>query len=118
MYNSILKVTDATFLLILMNAAINIKKFADGDISINSSFGFSIFGLVCCYVELVCTTAFLTFKYASLNEDKVKKRCGYAYEGLNLVKKGGMVLTYPLIYRLRFALLVYTILYLKDNSIV
>ena len=110
--------TDATFLLILMNSAINIKKVVDGDISANSSFGFSIFGLICCYVELICTTAFLKFKYASLNEDKTKKRCGYVYEGLNHVKKGGMALTYPLMYRLRFVLLVYTILYLQDSSIV
>ena len=109
--------TDATFLLLLMNSAINIKKVVDGDISANSSYGFSIFWLICCYVELVCTTIFLTYKYASLNEDKIKNRCGYVYEGLNHVKKGGIILTYPLIYRLRFVLLVYTTLYLQGNSI-
>ena len=58
-FNSLLKVIDGTFLLILMTAAINIKKVRDGQIEANSCFYLSIFGLIVCFGELTCISIYL-----------------------------------------------------------
>ena len=43
-----------------------------------------------------------------------KKTCGYVYEDLNFKKEGWGALSYPLLYTMRFVLLVYTTLYMRD----
>lgn len=98
LFNSLLTFIDGTFLFIVMAAALNIKLVADGKLTANFSFFFSLFGLLICFVELVAIAVFLKINFASLNEDRRRNRCGYIYEGLNYVKKGGKALLYPVLY--------------------
>ena len=113
-FNSLLAFIDGTFLLIVMGAAINIKLVSDGQLSANFSFYVSIFGLTICILELISTAIFLKVNIATLGEQRRINRCGYLYEGLNYVIRGGMALTYPILYQLRLLLLVYTIIYAKS----
>ena len=118
-FNSLLKVIDGLFLVILMTAAINIKQVKEGKLSKNSaSYSLSIFALVVVFLELICVAVFLKLFQASLKEDKRVKRCGYIYEGLNYAIQGGMALTYPLLCQLRLVILVYTTLYLKEFMVI
>ena len=117
-FNSILKVIDATFLLIVMTSAINIQKVTEGKIGANSCLYVSIIGLIICFLELICIAGYLKAYQASLLDKKRISRCGYIYEGLNHIKSGYKALVLPLLQQLRVILLVYTILYLRDYLVV
>ena len=47
-----------------------------------------------------------------LDEERHRSRCGYIYQSLN-VKNGGWALAYPILYQLRFLLVVFLFLYVK-----
>ena len=116
-FNSILTVIDSIFILIVMTAAINVKLVTEGDLPINSSFYASIFGLGVCFIELISVSIFLRVNISSLDENRRTRRCGYIYEGLNFKIRGGKALVYPLLYQLRFLILVYTVLYLQEYMV-
>ena len=119
LFNKIIAITDGIFLIVVMNSAINIYKARERKVEINVSYVFSIIALVFCFCMLASIVVFIIRNYANLSDQKKKKRCGYIYSGLNYKKKGqGKALFYPLVYQLRFVLLVYTILYLHDYMII
>ena len=60
---------------------------------------------------------FFIKRHKGLDEEKNKNRCGYIYEDLNYKIRGAFALCYPLIYQLRFVVLVFTVLYLGDGVV-
>ena len=115
-FNSILTFIDGTFLAIVLMAAINIKASAEGKVPYDASFTISVISLLVCVGELVAITVFLklTHKRGKLRDKKSKKRCGYVYTNLNYKVWGGWALTYPVLYQVRFLILIYAVIYLQD----
>lgn len=67
-----------------------------------------------CFIEMVGVTYFLCTRFKHLDEEKNKRRCGYIYEDLNYRVRGRWALTYPVLYQLRFGLLVIALLFLNN----
>ena len=57
---------------------------------------------------------FFIKRHKGLDEERNKKRCGYIYEDLNYKIRGAFALSYPIVYQLRFVVLVFIVLYLED----
>ena len=100
-------------------AMINIKASINGKVPYDTSFVLSIINLIICAVELIAMTLFLMIKHRKkqLRDKKSKKRCGYVYKDLSYRIQGGWALAYPIVYQIRFIILVYVVLFLSDNVI-
>lgn len=118
-FDVILVTIDGTFFVTLLMAIINIKQQADGVIEVNSSFVWSVIAVTIYAVELITVPIFLALNYKYLDEKPwLKKRCGYLFESINYKIRGASTLAYPILYQLRFVLLVFTILFLQGYLVV
>ena len=52
-----------------------------------------------------------------MNEEKNKKRCGYIYQELNYRVRGGWALLYPIVYKLRFIVMVFATLFISEQTV-
>ena len=82
----------------------------------DDSFYFAIAALIVCALELVLVPIwfFITFRKGTLDEKKNKKRCGYLYEDLNYKIRGGWTLCYPILYQLRFLVLIMVVVLMQE----
>ena len=90
----------------------------NGNLEKDASFFASILGIIVCAAELVAISIYMAINVKKLDEKSKKKRCGYIYEGFDFKAKGRKALVYPILYQLRFILLVYTVLYLQKYMII
>ena len=118
-FNVILTTIDGTFFVTLMQAMINIKQQATGVVEVNSSYVLSIIAVAILAVELISITIFLAVYHKRLDDNqRLKKRCGYIFEQQNYRVRGAIALANPILYKLRFVLLVFTILFLQEYLVV
>ena len=115
-FNSILTVIDATFIPLVMSAAINVQKVSNSVVEANASYYLSYSALIFCYSSIILTVAFLKVNAKTLEQKKNKKRCSYIYSEMRLPKNGSIIsLLYPQLYQLRFIVFVYAVLYEYKN---
>ena len=76
--------------------------------------------MLVCLIEIVAVSLFLRriFKRNELNQERHKNRCGYVYEELNHKNRGGWALTYPIFYQLRFLVLIFTVIFVENKTVV
>ena len=118
-FNVILTTIDGTFLVILLMAAINIKQYASGVIEINSSLFWSVWAVAVFTAELILVSIFLFTNRTRLDDDpRLKKRCGYVFEGMNYKIRGSKALAYFTMYQVRFVLLVFVILFMQNSLVI
>ena len=66
-------------------------------------------------VELISIPIFLAVNSKHLDKKpRLKRRCGYIFDEQNFRTQGAFALAYPILFQLRFVLLVFTFLYLQD----
>ena len=110
-FNSTLATLDALFLVMIFSSMVNIQNEEKAG-GYDVSYVLSIYVFVGCMKYLILiSTYFCRFKN-ELNEERHRSRCGYIYENLNL-ENGGWALAYPILYQLRFVLIVFLFLNLK-----
>ena len=61
---------------------------------------------------LISVSVFFYRKRNNLDSEEERRRCGYIYENLN-IENGGWALAYPILYQLRFLLIVFLFLNCK-----
>lgn len=98
-FNPILAFIDGTFFMLVFMAMINVKEeYTKENVEKNSSYYCSLISLAVCFLELLCVPIYLCCNYEHLDDEKTKKRCGYAYVQLNYKHRGCWALSYPLFY--------------------
>lgn len=117
-FNGLLTLNDGIFLVILITGAVNVQKAADETVETNVSYWGAVAGLGTLGLAFFATIGYLVWKRKKLADARTRKRCGYQYEHLRFELNGAWTLMYPIIYTLRFIILVYTVLYLKKNTVV
>ena len=113
-FNTILAFIDGTFLVIVFMGIINIQQVQEGKVPINESYWIAVCFLTLYALELLALMFFFCCCFKKLNSDRMIKRCGYIYENLNYKIHGRAPLMYPLIYQIRFAVLVWLALFMKE----
>ena len=113
-FNGILTFIDGTFLVLVFMAIINLQKEHQGIAEKNSSYWFALFGLIICAAELILVPIFFIVKFKKLDEERNKARCGYIYADLNYKIRGVLTLTYPILYQLRFVVIVLAALFMHE----
>ena len=116
-FNGILTFLDGTFLLIILCGTISIKDTLEGKIPVTLSLYFAIGAMIICTCEFIGIIVFFKRKRNELHKEKNRKRCGYIYEELNYRVRGGWALFYPIIYKLRFILIVFATLFLREQTV-
>ena len=100
-------------------ALVNIKQYANGVIEVNSSLIWSVWAVAVFTAELILVSIFLFTNRNRLDDDsRLKKRCGYVFEGKNYKIRGSKALAYFIMYQVRFVLLVFVILFLQNYLVV
>ena len=98
-WNGVLTVIDASFLVFIITAMINVYKASvEKTVPKDIYYVLSIVCLVVCLVEILACSIFLKLQIKHLDEEKNLKRCGYLYEELNYRIRGAWALSYPILY--------------------
>ena len=97
-FNVILTSIDGIFFVTLMMAISNIKQQATGVVEVNSSYVWSVIAVAIFAVELISVTIFLAVYHKHLDDDpRLKRRCGFIFEGQNFRVGGIIALAQPIL---------------------